>query len=28
MTVSAYKGSLDNFARNAVVQSIALAKGK
>lgn len=28
MTVAAYKGALDNFARNAVVQSIALAKGK
>ena len=28
MTVVAYKGALDNFARSAVVQAIALAKGK
>lgn len=28
MTVQAYKGALDNFARNAVVQQIRLAKGK
>jgi len=27
MTVEAYKGALDNFARNAVVKQIALAKG-
>ncbi len=28
MTVVAYKGALDNFARSAVVQAIALAKSK
>jgi hypothetical protein len=28
MTVVAYKGALDNFARSAVVRAIALAKGK
>jgi hypothetical protein len=28
MTVAGYKGALDNFARNAVVQQIKLAKGE
>lgn len=28
MTVAAYKGALDNFARNAIVKQVELAKGR